>query len=400
MNFRSLPLRNLARKPGRTGALILLTAFLALSIFGGSAVVLSLRSGLKSLEARLGADVIVVPANAKSKVNLENMYLQGTAGYFYMDASVLEKIRGIEGVEKAAPQIFLASLRADCCSMPVQVIGIDQEADFTVQPWIEKSYGRALGERDVLVGSKVNSDVGGSLRIYNVNCPVVGRLESTGTGLDTAVYASMDTIRLLLDAAREMGRNLQIEGKAESVVSAVYVKVRDDWDVEKVANEINIHIRKVEAVRTRNMITSVSDSLSGVSSTVAALLAVVWVLAFVILFIAFTMLIHERKREFAVLRALGASRRRLGRMILAESALVSLGGGALGILLAAAVVFPFASLIETRLGLPFLTPGIGRALTLAAATLLITLLAGPAASAHAARRLSRVDPGSVLREGN
>ena len=400
MNFRSLPLKNLARKPGRTGALILLTAFLALSIFGGSAVVLSLRSGLKSLEARLGADVIVVPANAKSKVNLENMYLQCTAGYFYMDASVLEKIRGIEGVEKAAPQIFLASLRADCCSMPVQVIGIDQEADFTVQPWIEKSYGRALGERDVLVGSKVNSDVGGSLRIYNVNCPVVGRLESTGTGLDTAVYASMDTIRLLLDAAREMGRNLQIEGKAESVVSAVYVKVRDDWDVEKVANEINIHIRKVEAVRTRNMITSVSDSLSGVSSTVAALLAVVWVLAFVILFIAFTMLIHERKREFAVLRALGASRRRLGRMILAESALVSLGGGALGILLAAAVVFPFASLIETRLGLPFLTPGIGRALTLAAATLLITLLAGPAASAHAARRLSRVDPGSVLREGN
>ena len=45
--MKTLPLsvKNLIRKPGRTMALALLTAFLALSVFGGSVIVLSLRSG-------------------------------------------------------------------------------------------------------------------------------------------------------------------------------------------------------------------------------------------------------------------------------------------------------------------------------------------------------------------
>ena len=105
----------------------MLTAFLALAVFGGSVVVLSLRSGLNNLEARLGADIILVPSQAQSKVSFQNMFLQGTTGAFYMDASALDKALEVSGVEKAAPQTFLASLKADCCSIKIQVIGIDPE---------------------------------------------------------------------------------------------------------------------------------------------------------------------------------------------------------------------------------------------------------------------------------
>ncbi len=99
--IRSLPLKNLRRKPARTWALLALVCFLAFSVFGGSLVVFSLQSGLNSLEARLGADVIVVPTSAKSKVNLDDMLLQGTTGYFYMDYAILEQVSAVEGVEKA-----------------------------------------------------------------------------------------------------------------------------------------------------------------------------------------------------------------------------------------------------------------------------------------------------------
>ena len=68
-------MKNLLRKPGRTIALALLTAFLAMAVFGGSVVVFSLRSGLNSLEARLGADIILVPSEAQSKVSFRNMFL-------------------------------------------------------------------------------------------------------------------------------------------------------------------------------------------------------------------------------------------------------------------------------------------------------------------------------------
>ena len=89
-------LRNVLRKPGRTAALVILTALLAFSVFGGSVIVRSLRHGLDSLESRLGADIIVMPASAESKVSFKNLLLQGTTGAFYFDASVLDRVREVD----------------------------------------------------------------------------------------------------------------------------------------------------------------------------------------------------------------------------------------------------------------------------------------------------------------
>ena len=397
-NF-SLTVKNLMRRPGRTLALTLLTAFLALAVFGGSVVVLSLRSGLNSLEARLGADIILVPSEAQSKVSFQNMFLQGTTGAFYMDASVLDQALEVEGVEKAAPQTFLASLKADCCSIKIQVIGIDPKRDFTVQPWIARSLTNGLNDMDVAVGCKVEADVGEILRIYDQRCKVTARLEATGTGLDTAVYCNMDTMNALLQAAEAMGVSHRIES-GDQVISAVYVKVKDGYDIGRVNSQLTGHLRKVTAVRTRSMITGVSDSLAGISRVVILLIAAVWVLAFIILLLAFALIIRERSREFAVLRLVGASRGQLSRVVLLESALCGLMGGVAGTGLAALMLFPFAQLIESALGLPYLMPRTGTVLLLAAGTVLLSMLVAALSSVIAAYRLSRVDPGIALREGN
>jgi len=398
MNSFSLTIRNLTRKPGRTLALTLLTAFLALAVFGGSVVVLSLRSGLNSLEARLGADIILVPSEAQSRVSFQNMFLQGTTGAFYMDADVIRQAMEVEGVEKAAPQTFLASLKADCCSIKIQVIGIDPEKDFTVQPWIGRSLTRELGDMDVAVGCRVEAEVGEIIRIYDQRCKVVARLEPTGTGLDTAVYCNMDTMNALLQAAEARGVSHRIES-GDEVISAVYVKVRDGYDISAVNNRLNGHIRKVTAVKTRSMITGVSDSLAGISRMVTMLIAAVWVLAFIILLLAFALIIRERAREFAVLRLLGASRGMLARMVLEESSLCGLLGGLVGVGLAALALFPFAQLIESALGLPYLMPEAGTVALLAGGTILLSALVAALSSVIAAWRLSRVDPGLALREG-
>jgi putative ABC transport system permease protein len=127
---------------------------------------------------------------------------------------------------------------------------------------------------------------------------------------------------------------------------------------------------------------------------------VIWILAFIILLLAYTLVVRERTREFAVLRLIGASRGMLGRMALLESALCGLGGGIAGTGLAAIGVFSFSTLIESSLGLPYLFPGIGTILLLAAGTVLLSIAVSALASAFAARRLSRVQPGTALREGN
>ena len=399
MKILPLSVKNLTRRPGRTFSLSLLTALLALAVFGGSSVVLSLRSGLRSLEARLGADIILVPSEAQSKVSFQNMFLQGTTGAFYMDASAAEKALEVPGVEKTAPQTFLASLKADCCSVKIQVIGIDPEKDFTVQPWISRSLTGSLGDMEVAVGCRVEAGIGESLRIYGQSCRVVACLEPTGTGLDTAVYCNMDTMGVLLSAAEAKGISHRISSGDNSVVSAVYVKVKDGYDVDTVNSALTGKLRKVTAVRTRSMITGVSDSLAGVSRTVTVMIVVVWVLAFAILLLAYFMIVRERSREFAVLRLLGASRRMLGRMALLESALCGLAGGAAGTLLAAVGVFSFSSLIESSLGLPYLAPPLPVLLALSGGTVLLSAAVSACAGVYAARRLSRADPGTVLRGG-
>ena len=354
---------------------------------------------LHSLEARLGADIIVVPSQAQSKVSFQNMFLQGTTGAFYMNASALDQALEVEGVEKAAPQTFLASLKADCCSIKIQVIGIDPELDFTVQPWIARSLSRGLGDMDVAVGCKVEAEVGEIIRIYDQRCKVVARLEATGTGLDTAVYCNMETMHALLSAAEAKGVSHKIES-GDEVISAIYVKVKDGCDIDKVNSRLNGHIRKVTAVRTRSMITGVSDSLSGVSRTITLLIAAVWGLALIILLLISVLIIRERVREFAVLRLVGASRGMLGRMVLTESSLCGLLGGLIGVGAAALLLFPFAQLIESALQLPYLMPSAAVILLLALGTVLLAVAVSALSSMIAAYRLSRVDPGTTLREGN
>ena len=397
MNIRKLPLLNLKRNPGRTLALVLLTAFLGFSIFGGTLVVSSLRRGLDSLSSRLGADIIVLPSSAQSKVSFQDIFLQGTVGAFYMSRDNLTRTLEVEGVERAAAQLFLASLKADCCSIRIQVIGFDPQTDFVVQPWIEKSCSRQLV--DVVVGTKVGVEVGEILRIYEERCHVVGRLSPTGTGLDSAVYCNMSTMKKLLEAAEAKGISHKVSSDEEDVISAIYVKVKEGYDIGKVNSAIQGHTRKASSIRTRSMITDVSSSLSGISRVVLCLVAAIWVLGLFLLFLAYTMIARERQREFALLRLLGSTKCALRRVIRRETFICCLAGGILGIGLSCLLLFPFKTLLEMSLSLPYLMPEIHVIALIALGTLISCVLSGCVSSAFASAHLSSADPGRVLRQG-
>jgi putative ABC transport system permease protein len=400
MSRKTLPLKNLLHKPFRTAALVLIAAFMTAALFGGSVAAASLQNGLESLEKRLGADIIVVPEEAEAKVELENILLQGTPGYFYMDKSVQEKLAAVEGVELTSPQYFLVSANAECCSVQVQIMGFDEDTDFTIKPWLKETYSGTLGENEIIVGSSLSTQVGHTLKLYGVECKAVGKLDATGTGLDTAIYTTNETVRTLIRASQEKGIGVLAKQSPDDVISSVYIKVKDGYDIAEVAGNINLSIDGVEAVRTRSMITGTADRLSAISGGINAARLAVWVLAAVIMTAAFSVLAGVRRREFAILRTIGFSRRQLGAEVLSESGMICAAGIAAGLLLTSLTVFPFGRLIEQRTGLPYLSPGLissSKFALLAAAAVLIT---GALSSAYSAYRLSRADTGNILREGD
>ena len=382
---------------GRTAGLAALVALLAVVAYGGSLVLFSLQSGLDSLEARLGADIIVAPKTAKSKVDLEEVLVEGVPGSFYMDASVVDKIAGREGVEKVSPQYYLATLKAGCCSMPLQVIGFDPDTDFAVQPWIARTHQAPLERDTVVVGSDITGSPGASIRLYGIDCAIVAKLEETGTALDTAVFATNETLRDLIDGSSARGAAVLEERDPAEVVSTVQVKLADGYDAEDVAGDINVHVRDVWATPTRAMTADVADGVSGASRVIGILVIAMWVLAVIVLVVAFSLTGRQRAREFAVLRVAGASRSSLSRLVLTEALVMSVAGAVAGIVVALVAVVAFNGAIEDALGLPFLLPPAQTMILFGALTFVVALVAGPAASALSARRLSRVDVGQALR---
>ena len=395
-----LSLKNLAGRPGRTALLALLALMLALSIFGGSLMILSLQRGLTGLERRLGADIIVVPDQAKSKFNVNDILTQGNPGYFYMDSEKLAKVAERPGVETVSSQLYLASMSAGCCSMKVQIVGFDPATDFTIQPWIQETFHGEIGDGDIVVGSDIDIPTDGVLTFYDVPCRVVARLSKTGSTLDQSVYASRETTERLIAASQSLGLNQYNDIDPESVVSTVLVKIAEGNDVEAVKNDINLHVRRVTAVRASNMISGIAENLTGITKLIGGFIAAIWALCLVVMMIAFTLIVNERRREFAVLRVMGASRRQLAGVVMSEALLVDLLGGAIGIALAALILFPFSRAIQGGLGLPFVLPGGGRLMLLAAASLAACALVGAAISAVTAARVSRADASLILREGN
>ncbi len=395
-----LPFKNICAKSVRSASLLIFSILLAVATFGGSLLIKSLRNGLSSLEKRMGADIIVVPYATRTKESIESLLLNGNRTTFYMNKNYIERMNEIEGIEKVSPQLFLSSISAGCCSVSLQIIGFEPETDFTIQPWASESYKGKLGDFEILVGSKITLPESGTLKFYGVPCKVVAQLKETGSGLDNAIYTNFTTIKEMIKNASKLPNSPASKVDADNVISSLMIKVENGYDVEQVKGQINLKNHKVRAIRAKSMTTGVADSLSSISEIVGILIVVIWILCIVIMLIVFSMIINERKKEFAILRVAGLSQKKLSRLVISESLILSISGGIIGILLVLLLSIPFNTLIQEKLSMPYLIPGLFTTFMLCIGTLLISVISGALASVFSAIKIAKQDTGLILRETN
>lgn len=393
--------KNCFRRPGRSVALIGMSVLLCFSLLAGLLINMGMHGGLDSLETRLGADIMVVPYEAVTKNEFDDMILQGSTGYFYMDRTLADKVASREGVGQVSYQLYLASLSASCCSTKVQMIGFDQDTDFVITPWLGTGAAEKLGQMEVYVGFNINAFAGDTLTFYGVDVKVAGRLDETGTYIDSAVYADEETIQSLIAQAEE-NKTFKFSDTStpDQLVSCVLINVADGYSVEEVMNDINIHVRGVEAVRTSNMVSDVSDKLKGITGMAGFMVVTIWILVLAIMVMAFAMISNERKKEFAVLRMAGASRRGVFSLIFKENLLVSIIGSAAGALLALAVGLLFGDYLKRLLSVPFLLPGAASLLLLGLLAVAVSVAGASLSAGLSAIKASRVDAALTLRGEN
>ncbi|HXY33289.1 MAG TPA: ABC transporter permease, partial [Planctomycetaceae bacterium] len=94
-----------------------------------------------------------------------------------------------------------------------------------------------------------------------------------------------------------------------------------------------------------------STILGNVRTVLIVLTALIIIVSGVGIFVSIYNSMSDRRKEIAIMRALGAQRRTVFSIILAESILLCFGGGILGILLGHGLVFAAAPIVQQQTGL-------------------------------------------------
>jgi len=388
---------NLSGKPGRAAALIIVVAIMAFALFGGAILLRSLDNGMESLESRLGADIIVLPPG--NEAVFESTVLTGTPATFYFDRVWINELARSWGIEQVTTQFYIATLAdAECCTTDVQIIGIDYETDFVVTPWISELINRQISDGEVIVGSNIILDSDNTVTFFDANFEVAARLSRTATGMDNTVFVNMDTAMQLGHIA-QAGGFIPADVDIENSVSVILLNMTPGHDLSGVIANLQRHFPTFGIMASNAIAYTISLTLNFITGLITAVMIMLGVFALLVLAMLFSLIANSRKKEFAVLRIVGATRSKLAAVVLTEAVIISAVGAVVGCLLAAIVVFPFGRVIGVQMEMPLLLPGILTSALILVLAMAISTAIGPLSSAYSAYKISRAETYATMRDG-
>lgn len=393
----NLAQRNLRRKFVRTLVLLLIVAVVTGTLLGASIFISGMQNALKIGTYRLGADVLVVPEKNESQAKAA--LLAGEPTSFYMARDIFDRVKKVEGVKKASPQLFIKPASFTCCyNVDAFLVAFEPATDFTISPWLEKNLRKPLVGNEVIVGSSLPIIAGDTIPFFGTPFEVVGTMEPTGMKFfDQSVFMTMD-------AAYRMAENSQTKSMQpisinKDEISAVLVQVQDNFTPDRVAIRIEHDVEGVKAIASDEVISTVRRQLGGLLKGILVISAILWALALLMMGFAFYMIVNERQRELGLLRAMGAKKKHVFGLIVSEAVIVSVVGGVVGIAVGSTLLFSFKDMIIHSLKLPYLLPSVTVLAELVSGAVLFSLFTGLLSSLLPAASASRMEPYEAIRKG-
>jgi putative ABC transport system permease protein len=395
MDITTLARKNLKRKSARTWLLLAIVAVVSCTLFSATLFLKSINNALRLGTYRLGADILVVPREAETVAR--EALLSGHPTQFVMDRAVLDKVRAVPGVKAVTPQLFIQPTSFTCCfNVDVFLVAFDPDSDFTVKPWLKKHLGRPLGLGEVITGREIPVVAGNEIPFFGSGFKVAGTMEPTGMDFfDRAAFMSLESAYRMAEHSR--GAAVKPLDIGRDKISTVLVQIDEDMTPDRVAIRIEHDVDGVKAIASDTVISTVRQQLSGLIRAIFVISVILWAIVLLIMAFAFSMIVNERRREIGLLRAMGAARGQLARVLLTEAGLLSTVGGAAGIALGYALLLSFKDLMLHHLRLPYLFPSPADLALLTAGALAIALATGLLSALLPAWSAVRTEPYEAIR---
>jgi len=357
----------------------------------------SVETSLEKGTARLGADIMVVPAEAESAAR--TALLAGEPSTFYMDRSIEDRVRAVKGVKTASSQVFLKTAQYECCDVSnMLIIGFDPSNDFTLLPWLSHELRRPLLPDEVIMGRGLSAYATGSVvRLFGRNYKIAGMLEETGMNfIDNSIFMPLDSLMALAKNEPKEAKKIDIP---LNKISTVFVQVEPEISPSRVAIFIEHDIDGVKAIIAEQVISTVRKQLFILLRSILSISIILWVMALLLIGVVFSMIVNERQREIGLLRAMGAKKGNIFRLFMTEASVLSFSGGVLGIIIGGIFLYTFRSFIRSSLNIPYLWPSTSQFIVLIAICLVLSFITGTGAALYPALRSMRMEPYDAIRKG-
>jgi putative ABC transport system permease protein len=323
MPFLSFAFRNLLRHTVRSVlTLVGITASIAV-LFSILSFNKGFEQGIAKELDQTGIHFMVVPSGCPHEV--ASLVLHGAIIPKYLSVDVVDRIRKLADVELVTP-ILVAQLPNPARDRVDLIYGMDLKHARQMKPsWVIEG-SLPTGDDEVIVGSEIAQHdrlKPGDILSYpnkNRSFRVAGVLQKTGGQDDAFIYMPVKTAQVFFN-------------KPDGA-TAIGVRVGKPERINAVTEELSAQVPGIQIVTMGQVLSSLM-SLAASAKIMSISLAIIAIfISAVGVMNAILMAIFERAQEIGMMRAIGASRLDIFRIILKETVLLTAAGGFAGVLLA------------------------------------------------------------------
>jgi putative ABC transport system permease protein len=312
-------------------------------------------------------------------------------------------VRKIPGVRHVEAQFFTQTLALECCAVgeEIRLVGIEPSS-VSRFALMSPDGERSLGSHEIIAGGQLIARLGwkgSSVELLGDVFRIAFQLESTGTGLDESILMPIASARKLAADSAALQPVWKEAGSPDRLISALLIEVDDPAHINSVAESLD-KVSDLRVLRPAEAFQRIKQSIGTFSLALAAAGLVTLLVSVVHLFSHIASVAWDRKGEWALYRALGATRARLFQFMVGEALALSLGGAVFGLPIGAGLYHFTLYRLLARNAFPVVPPGPAFLAAISLAAFALYGLIGLAAAIGPAVRVAKLQPALIMAQGD